>query len=89
MNRKGFAPLYEAVISNNEMVVSAILELGKANTHLCPHGGQSALHVALRLCHFMMCVLLLMAGADPNAVGEGSDSNLMVRPAAVLAILFA
>ena len=82
MNGKGFAPLYEAVISNNEMVVSKMLELGKVNANAHPLGGHSVLHVALRLCHFMMCVLLLMAGADPNAMREGDDengSNVMVR----------
>lgn len=68
-----------------------MLELGKADANLRPQGGHSALHVALRLCHFMMCVLLLMAGADPNAVGEGSEqheSNLMVCRAAVFDVLY-
>ena len=86
INRRGMIPLFEAVVADNRMVASEMLSLGGANPNLRPSfpdsssnssGGKSgfqnsSLNMAVRLGHFEMSVLLVMAGADPNSVEDES-----------------
>ncbi|GFR50115.1 hypothetical protein Agub_g12265, partial [Astrephomene gubernaculifera] len=66
-------PMLEAVRSDNEFAVKALLDLGAlANSHE-PMSGQTPLHVAFSLNFVTIALTLLEHGADPHATNQAGD----------------